>query len=141
MSLIRRGIVVIAAVLSAACAAHAQIPSDEEMLINASALTKVAAAVESAVKFRDAPASLTEAELLSFATAHDPEMLEPFRGYSVRPRRVGMDTSVLLCTADNKIGLLEDAGCSAESDAHLWKRSPSPSCDFHLNLTQVCSTR
>ena len=120
------------------CSANGQNFDREEMLVKASALTKVARAVASAVQFKDAPASLSEEELLRFATQHDPEMLEPFRDYAVRARRVGMASSVLMCTKDRRTGLIEDSGCSARSDAHLWDRIPRVPCEFQLNLDQVC---
>ena len=120
------------------CTANGQTFDKEEMLTKASALTKVARAVSSAVEFKDAPASLSEEELLRFATQHDPEMLQPFRDYVIRPRRVGMASSVLMCTKDRRIGLIEDSGCSARSDAHLWERSPHVPCEFQVNLEQAC---
>lgn len=120
------------------CSANSQNVNREEMLTKASALTKVARAVASAVQFKDAPESLSEEELLRFATQHDPEMLEPFRDYLLRARRAGMATSVLMCTKDRRTGLLEDSGCSAQLDAHLWERSPPVTCAFQLNLAEVC---
>jgi hypothetical protein len=108
------------------------------MLTKASALTKVAKAVAGAVEFKDAPATLSEEELLRFATQHDPEMLEPFRDYLLRVRRAGTATSVLMCTKDGRTALIEDSGCSARSDAHLWERQPQLPCAFQLNLDQIC---
>lgn len=121
------------------CSANGQERDREEMLIKASALTKVAKAVASAVEFRDAPPTLSEAELLRFATQHDPEMLEPFRDYLLRARRQGTATSVLMCTKDGQTGLLEDTACSARSDAHLWERVPPVSCAFQLDIAQACA--
>lgn len=121
-----------------ACAADGKTPNQEEMLTKASALTKVARAVASAVQFKGARESLTEEELLRFATEHDPRMLEPFRGYALRVRRVGTATSVLMCTKDNSTGLIEDSGCTARSDARLWEQSRTP-CTFQLNLDVICA--
>jgi hypothetical protein len=120
------------------CSAGGQSFDREEMLVRASALTKVARAVASAVQFKDAPANISEDELLRFATQHDPEMLEPFRDYAIRARRAGMASSVLMCTRDRRTGLIEDSGCSAASDANLWDRTPPAPCEFQLNLDQVC---
>ena len=120
------------------CSANGQSFDREEMLTKASALTKVARAVASAVQFKDAPASLSEEELLRFATRHDAEMLEPFRDYAVRARRIGMASSVLMCTKDRRTGLIEDSGCSARSDVHLWERTPAVPCRFQLDLDKVC---
>lgn len=125
----------------AGCTVNGQESNDEEMLIKASALTKVAKAVASAVEFKDAPESLSEVELLRFATQHDPEMLEPFRGYVLRVRRAGKATSVLLCSRNGRTGLIEDSGCSAKSDAHLWRQTSRPPCAFQLDLAAVCRTQ
>lgn len=120
--------------------AGAQPTDNETMLVKASALTKVAAAVESAVRFRGAPDNLSEAELLRFATSHDPEMLDAFRGYALRVRRQGRNTSVLLCTEDGGTALIEDSGCTARLDAHLWERMPPLRCEFQLRLEEICPT-
>jgi hypothetical protein len=131
----------IALVVFSGCSVNGQDANNEEMLIKASALTKVAKAVASAVEFRDAPAHLSEGELLRFAAQHDPEMLEPFRDYVLRVRRAGNATSVLLCSHDRRTGLIEDSGCSAKVDVHLWRRSPRPPCEFQLDLAATCGTR
>jgi len=61
-------------------------------------------------------------------------MLTPFQGYVLRVRRAGMRTSALTCSGDGRIGLIEDSGCRARSDIHLWKRpSPAP-CEFRMDL-------
>ncbi len=115
--------------------------TDEQLLIKASALTKVAAALESAVRFKGAPERLSEEELKDFATRHDPGLLEPFRSFTVRVRRQGPNSSVLLCTADGRTGLIEDAGCTARVDARLWEREPQVGCEFALDLEAVCAPR
>lgn len=120
------------------CAAAGQPPDDELLLIKASALTKVAAAVDSAIRYKDAPMGV-EAELLRLATEHDPELLAPFQGLKLRVRRSGANSSVLVCSADETRGLIEDAGCTARSDEHLWRRQPSAECRFHLDLDAVCN--
>lgn len=121
------------------CLAIAQPVDDEAMLARAAALTKLAAAVESAVQFKDAPEDLSEAELLAFATRHDPGLLDAFGGFVVRVRRQGRLSSVLLCTVDRQTALMEDAGCTAKSDLHLWRAVPAAGCDFQLSLPVVCA--
>ena len=106
MSRIRLFPLVIAALLAWGCA-HSQTAEDEAMLIKASALTKVAAALESAVRFKNAPENLSEAELLEFSTRHDPGLLDPFRELRLLVRRSGALSSVLLCTQDGSQALIE----------------------------------
>lgn len=116
-----------------------QIP-EQEMLIKASALTKVAAALEASVRFGNASPDLSETELLDHATAHDPDLLTPFQDYILRARRVGDFSSVLMCTKDTRTALLEDAGCSPRFDEHLWERSPPLPCNFQLDLAKTCNS-
>jgi hypothetical protein len=130
----------VAAIIVAGCAGPGHL-SDEALLIKASALTKLAYAVESAVKYKDAPVQLSESELLAFSTRHDPALLDPFKGDVLRVRRAGQATSVLVCSSDGKEALIEDTACTAISDAHLWKRSPRPVCDFQLDLRKLCGAR
>ena len=111
----------------------------QEMLIKASALTKVASALEAAVRFGDAPPGLSETELLRRATSHDPDLLVPFHDYVLRARRAGNLSSVLMCSKDGNTALLEDAGCSPRFDEHLWQRAPQLPCAFQLDLAKTCA--
>ena len=114
-------------------------PAGQPMLIMASAMTKLAAAVEAEVRFGDVPEEIAEADLLVRSTAHDPELLAPFAGYRIRVRRLGSFSSVLMCSGDGSTALLEDAGCTARFDGHLWQQSPSLPCTFQLDLPKVCA--
>jgi hypothetical protein len=111
----------------------------QEMLIKASALTKVATALEAAVRFGNAPLDLSETELLHRATSHDPDLLAPFQDYVLRARRADNLSSVLMCSKDGKTALLEDAGCSPRFDEYLWERSPQLPCAFQLDLAKTCA--
>lgn len=123
----------------AACSSvpYTQSPNEEEMLIKASALTKVAAAAESAARYKEPPADLSEQEFLTFATSHDPSLLEPFTGYQLRALRKDRRAVVLVCSADRTIRLLEDAGCTAALDRHHWREPHSP-CEFSIDVAEVC---
>jgi hypothetical protein len=134
-------LVVLAGLLVWGCSVVAQSIDQETMLVKASVLTKLAGYVESAVRYKGAPEALNEPELLRFSTQHDPDILDAFRGYAVRVRRSGNNSSVLLCTADRSVALIEDAGCTAKSDAHLWERIPNVACEFQLKLEEVCGTQ
>ena len=124
--------------LSAWMAGCASLPPDEIVLREKeSVLNKLAADLEAAVRFQDAPTTLSEAELLAFAVKADPGKLDAFRGYLLRVRREGPLSSVLVCTPDGRRALWEDAGCTPPLDARLWDK-PAVSCDFRLDLAGVC---
>jgi hypothetical protein len=137
-----RGLSVIAVLLAliAGCA-HAASVDDEQMYRFASALTKLSAAVESAVGFKDPPAGLTDTDLIVFATQHDPTLRAPFDVYTLRVLRWDPHAAVLVCTPDGRQALLEDAGCSAALDKHRWKDTPPTPCEFTVDLAAVCLLR
>jgi hypothetical protein len=125
-----------AAVLLASCATQ---PNEREMNYLASALTKVSAAVDATVRYRRPPDSLSEAELLRAATAHDNQLMKPFDGLTVRVLRSGRDSAVLVCQPHGK-ALLEDAGCTAKLDIHRWRATGgSDRCEFTLDVNKVCA--
>ena len=109
----------------------------EEMYIKASALTKLAAAVESTVRYKNPSPELGESELLTLATRHDPILLENFKGYKVRVLRNERHSVVLVCNATGTHALLEDAGCSGPMDRNRWMGKPEP-CEFSLDTKAVC---
>lgn len=117
--------------------ATAQAFTEEDMLIKASALTKVAVATESAARYKDPSPDLSEREFIEFSTQHDPSLLEPFAGFTLRARWRDRRSIVLVCTADGKVRLLEDAGCTAELDKHHWRETES-ACEFSINVGEVC---
>ena len=108
------------------------------MYILGSALTKLSAAVESTVRYKDPEDRISDAELLILATRHDPGLLEPFADYTVLVLRQDKHALVLVCTKDGNIGLLEDAGCSSELDRHLWKEEPPKRCEFTVKVQEAC---
>lgn len=111
---------------------------EEDMMILASALTKVATALESTVRYKNPPEGAVDQELIEFATKHDPGMLTPFKKYLLRAKGDNRHGVVLLCTIDGKKRLIEDAGCSAKVDAHHWRTKPAQTCDFALDITEIC---
>lgn len=133
----KRWIVVASLALSlVACASQ---PSEREMNYLASALTKVSAAVDATARHRRSTDGLDETQLLQAATAHDPSLLKPFEGLSVRVLREGRDSAVLVCKERSGGALLEDAGCTAKMDVHRWNQEASNRCEFSLNVKQVCA--
>ncbi|ARO88348.1 hypothetical protein EBAPG3_011495 [Nitrosospira lacus] len=121
----------------AGCASSQRRVDSEEMYIKASALTKLAAAVESTVRYKDPPPGLSERELLALATRHDPILLENFKGYKVRVLRYERHSVVLVCDATGTHALLEDAGCSGPMDRNRWMGEPVP-CEFSIDTKAVC---
>lgn len=121
------------------CASSPDRIDAEEMYIRASALTKLSAAVESAVRYKNPPSDLGEQELLVFATRHDPALLENFRGYKVRVLRRARHSVVLVCNAAGTRALLEDAGCTGPMDRARWKDRGEP-CEFSVDPGTACAT-
>lgn len=111
----------------------------EAMLRLASALTKLSAAVESTCRYKNPPEGLRDAGLVSFATRHDPSLSVPFRDYVVRGKCEERHGIVLVCTKDDGRALLEDTGCSARLDAHLWQAEPPRACEFTVKVEQACA--
>ncbi len=133
----RQRIVIAALTLSlAACASQ---PSERDMNHLGSALTKVSAAVDATARYRRSADGLNDAHLLQAATAHDPSLLKPFEGLTVRVLREGRDSAVLVCKANGKTPLLEDSGCTARMDVHRWSQVANDRCEFTLDLKQVCT--
>jgi hypothetical protein len=134
----RTAIAVVAAVYFAAgCATGLKQPDGEEMYIKGSALTKLSAAVESTVRYKNPPPDLSDSELLTLATRHDPVLLENFKGYKVRVLRQDRHSLVLVCDAAGTQALLEDAGCTGPMDRNRWMEKPE-SCEFSINAKEVC---
>jgi len=136
MKTVYKIIAILAVGLATACATQ---PSAQEMNYLASALTKVSAAVDATARYRRPADGLSEAELLQLSTAHDPALMRPFDGLTVRVLRDGRDSAVLVCEAQGGKALLEDAGCTAKLDQHRWNSGSVDRCDFTLDVKLVCA--
>ncbi len=110
--------------------------NSETMYIKASALTKLSAAVEATVRYDNVPNTLSDQELLMLSTQDDPALLEPFNGYVLKVNREFNHAIVLMCNEEGTKGLLEDAGCTAPMDNHLWQKNAL--CTFTIHLDVVC---
>lgn len=121
------------------CASNTPAPEAEAMLTQAAALTKLAAAAESAVRYRHAPKDLADRDLLQWASAHDPALLAPFARNTLKVLRQGRHAIVLVCSEDGNTALLEDAGCSARLDKQLWRDAPGAPCAFTLAPATACA--
>lgn len=110
----------------------------ERMYALASAVTRLTSAVESAVRYKNAPPELRDDALLEFATRHDRGLLEAVKKYRVLARRDGRDAVVLVCGRKQAVRLLEDAGCSAKLDRHHWRSPEVLPCEFTLSAAAAC---
>ncbi|MBL4615128.1 MAG: hypothetical protein JKY27_09680 [Magnetovibrio sp.] len=114
-------------------------PSHQETLLGlAAAQSKVSAAVHSAVRYKEPSPDLADSELLDFATAHNPNLLNAFKGYVLKARQDGRNSSVLLCDAQGQTALIEDAGCTSSLDQHIWKTQPGHACGYVIDLAAIC---
>lgn len=131
-------LVVLATAFAAGGTAHADEVS-ERMYSLASALTRLTAAVESAVRYKNVPSEAGDDMVLELATRHDRALLTPFERYRVRIQRQGHDAVVLVCGRKHDVRLLEDAGCSAKLDRHHWRSSEPLPCEFTLDVAVACA--
>lgn len=111
---------------------------EREMNSLASALTKLAAAVDASVRYDDPPTGLSDTEMLRLATSHDPSLLASFASFELHVQRVGSDSSVLICRASAGQAVLEDAGCTALMERHHWKSQTALACEPTLDLPTIC---
>ena len=112
--------------------------NEKKMNFSASALTKLAAAVDATVRYMQIPDEVTGVGLLALATAEDPSLLEPFKTFKVIVHREGRFSEVLMCEAEGTTALLEDSGCTAKLDRHAWRERPLTRCAFTLDLPTLC---
>ncbi|MBS1159781.1 MAG: hypothetical protein H6R15_2200 [Proteobacteria bacterium] len=116
--------------------------SERSMMITAAALTRLAMAVDAAI--RDEPEQSAELEnqaLLQFAARADGELLSRFAGLQLRVRRGEGSAALLVCSADGRRALLEDTGCTAALDRPLWREAGVAACEFRLDLAALCPDR
>lgn len=124
--------------LVSGCATPQENPNSEEMYVKASALTKLSAAVESMVRYKNPSPSWTDSELLSAATEHDPALLNNISAFRLKVESRDRHAIILMCSASGDRALLEDAGCTGQMDRHRWQ-VPSV-CEFSITIEQVCSS-
>ena len=132
----RRLLSAAAAVLLAVGCAWAQ-PDDAAMFPLASAVTKLARAIDAYIASAS-PLPADTATLIEAATAHDPALREPFAGHHLSIAVDGRGSSVLVCSADRQQALIEDAGCTARLERQAWRESPPPPCRHTLDVATAC---
>ncbi|WP_323660357.1 hypothetical protein [Pectobacterium versatile] len=123
--------------LLAGCCSASSANQQETMYPLSSALTKLSASVEAETRYGN-PGSATDNALLVAATAHDPALLSPFNHYQMKAKSVEGHSLILVCSADGRQALLEDAGCTAKMDKHHWQEKTNPGCNYTIDMAQVC---
>lgn len=123
-------------VFPAGCA-NCNASDKEEMYTLAAALTKLTAAVEAKVYFKEAPPEMKDMELVNFSSSHDPRLTEPFEGYLLKAQGVNGHAILLMCDKNGTRGLIEDGGCTSAVDKHWWQDQPSHPCEITYNICQM----
>jgi hypothetical protein len=67
----------------------------------------------------------------------NPNLIKPFDGYVLKARIENGVGVILLCSLDEKQGIIEDVSCTARIDMHRPSGSP---CVYMLDIKRVCST-
>lgn len=137
-NLVIRGIALMFLLVASAGCTISRAAEAEKMYVLGSALTKLSASVEATVRYEYPPEGISDKELLALSTKHDPGLMEPFVDYILRVSQQDGHAVVLVCDKEEKVGLLEDAGCSSEMDKHLWKETPLRPCEFTITVRDVC---
>lgn len=135
---IRRIVVLVIMLVFPACAFVNGAGESERMLVLGSALTKLSAAAESTERYKHPPENVSCEKFFELATRHDPSLLTPFSDHALRVSRRDRHAVILVCTRDKTRALLEDAGCTARLDRHLWEGTEALPCEFTLKMEDVC---
>ncbi|MBE0458429.1 hypothetical protein NDQ71_03950 [Pseudoalteromonas sp. KG3] len=64
-------------------------------------------------------------------------ILAPFEGYQLKVFIQDKNAVLLLCEDD--VLLIEDAGCTAQSDIQHWQSTDQQACETTLDTNQVCT--
>ncbi|MGO2128820.1 MAG: hypothetical protein ACTH4U_08780 [Pseudoalteromonas prydzensis] len=64
-------------------------------------------------------------------------ILAPFEGYQLKVFIQDKNAVLLLCEDD--VLLIEDAGCTAQSDIQHWQSTHQQACEITLDTNQVCT--
>ncbi|TMP08943.1 hypothetical protein CWC11_04245 [Pseudoalteromonas sp. S3178] len=102
----------------------------------ASQLKDIATAVDGTLKFSETPYSSTD-ELLKAAVNNDLSKLAPFKAYTLIVDAQKNNAVLLLC--DKNSALIEDVGCTAQSDIQHWQAKKAQKCEITVNAQQFCN--
>jgi hypothetical protein len=128
----------IVSLVGTASMAFSQRPDPDEMYPLASAAQRLATAVQGAVAYKNPPPDLSEEELLEFATKHDPRLLAPYGDRRIRVTRFDKASAILICERGEDRAVIEDSGCTADTDAHHWQSDEPLPCEFTLPIQKLC---
>lgn len=117
-------------------AAHAQ--SSSKMGSLSSALILFTPLVEEVACCDPTAADMTDDELLEYIKKIKARKVKPFEEYALRVRRQDKRATVLVCSQDGSVALLEDAGCTFGLDVPHWQATWPRECAFTLDLNTVC---
>jgi predicted nuclease of predicted toxin-antitoxin system len=112
------------------------LPTDEERGRLSTRMVNLSAAVDT--YFADLPGKPTDSDavILQKATQHDARLMaKDFDNYVLKVQYQNPYAVVLLCSKNEKIAIMEDAGCSARIDRQVTKTAP---CEFTLRVNQGC---
>jgi hypothetical protein len=137
MKKFKAGAIVLFLLVSGCVFSQDRIRSDD-MFIKAAELRKLSTAVQAVVRFDDASSALSDEEVLTQATAHNPILLTAFQNFKVRLNRHGKQAVLLICTPSGGQALLEDAACTGTLEVHHWKSDKPLPCEFTVQAADVC---
>ena len=126
---------IITIILSVGCTSLANAPDPEKMADLASHLKDISAAVDGTLKF-SSQAYTDPQTLLMAAINNNRNKLIPFEDYQLKVIIEGKNAVLLVCK--DSVLLIEDAGCTAQSDIQHWHSSAQKACEITLNSNQVC---
>lgn len=130
--------VVVLVLMAGGCSFGPAPVAEQAYYAEASALTKLTAAVESTVRYKNVSPAVTDEELLKLSAAHDPMLLQAVGRYRVSVRRDNGHALLLVCKPDRDEAVFEDAGCTGALDRHHWQSMPAKSCKFTLTSADIC---
>lgn len=128
---------IIPAILLAACVtALAAAPDNEERGRLSTKMVNLSEAVDT--YFAGIPKAPTDSDsiILQNATRHDKRLLATeFEHYVLKVQYQNPYAVLLLCSKDEKMAIMEDAGCTARLDRQITNVAP---CEFTLHINQGC---
>lgn len=113
----------------------------EKMSDLAQSLLRLSSAAEGVAGYGGVPSDAGGKEILDVLAKDYPDLIAPFRGYVIHAQRQGKHAVLMVCEAGDKVGLMEDAGCSAPLEKALWTASPPAPCRFSVNASAVCAAQ
>jgi hypothetical protein len=138
MKKIQKIIIAVFLIAVSGCSLSKNPREQDEMYIQAAALRRVSLAVE-ALRYENVPVEMENAELLTFATRHEPRLLEGFDNYVLKAELRNRHSLLLLCDSTGKKALIEDTGCTGPVDVHHWQKPVLPPCEFTIIIEEVCN--